>query len=74
MSRPARGATIWAALPRGLAHDISTHALDDLIRVDISTHAPLAGRDLATGAVIPPNKISTHAPLAGRDLRAFMQT
>ena len=32
LSRPARGATIWAALPRGLAHDISTHA-------------PLAGRD-----------------------------
>ena len=36
-------------------------------RFDISTHAPLAGRDYtvdeATGEVI----ISTHAPLAGRD-------
>ena len=37
----------------------------------ISTHAPLAGRDLSTYArYIAGIDISTHAPLAGRDWRA----
>ena len=37
-------------------------------RVDISTHAPLAGRDLGAGAPYGLEyNISTHAPLAGRD-------
>ena len=33
----------------------------------ISTHAPLAGRDLFATDIVPCNPISTHAPLAGRD-------
>ena len=34
----------------------------------ISTHAPLAGRDLPTDCcTIQQDQISTHAPLAGRD-------
>ena len=42
--------------------------------LDISTHAPLAGRDVedvATGEVI---QISTHAPLAGRDSKSVQIT
>ena len=39
----------------------------DLIRHGISTHAPLAGRDEACGALRVVASISTHAPLAGRD-------
>ena len=39
-----------------------------LIDVDISTHAPLAGRDIpGRRLAIIPIIISTHAPLAGRD-------
>ena len=38
----------------------------------ISTHAPLAGRDLTGGVLLFLLVIiSTHAPLAGRDLRAL---
>ena len=33
----------------------------------ISTHAPLAGRDLKVGCLWDGLDISTHAPLAGRD-------
>ena len=33
----------------------------------ISTHTPLAGRDLIAAAVMPTSEISTHTPLAGRD-------
>ena len=33
----------------------------------ISTHAPLAGRDLPVSALAASDMISTHAPLAGRD-------
>jgi hypothetical protein len=33
----------------------------------ISTHAPLAGRDILRREVAEYEKISTHAPLAGRD-------
>ena len=34
---------------------------------EISTHAPLAGRDLIVGRTVCDEQISTHAPLAGRD-------
>ena len=34
---------------------------------DISTHAPLAGRDAGKVVYHPQVRISTHAPLAGRD-------
>ena len=34
----------------------------------ISTHAPLAGRDVARSVCFDTESISTHAPLAGRDL------
>ena len=37
---------------------------------DISTHAPLAGRDLSVPAFASSDTISTHAPLAGRDRSA----
>ena len=43
------------------------HALDDLLRVNISTHAPLAGRDDKRKREQRKADISTHAPLAGRD-------
>ena len=55
-TRPLRGATT------GLVHRLSAF--------DISTHAPLAGRDywpVRHLAALP--QISTHAPLAGRDVR-----
>ena len=35
----------------------------------ISTHAPLAGRDIDNYCKNPYKLISTHAPLAGRDFR-----
>ena len=52
-TRPLRGATT------GLVHRLSAF--------DISTHAPLAGRDLYEFIDTERDKISTHAPLAGRD-------
>ena len=45
-------------------------ACKSCISRDFNPRAPCGARRLATGAVIPPNKISTHAPLAGRDLLA----
>ena len=56
---PLRGATV--AVPR-------LHAVDDLI----STHAPLAGRDVILARFSNGDVISTHAPLAGRDLCAAL--
>ena len=41
---------------------------DELIR--ISTHAPLAGRDVLIKEAHFTDNISTHAPLAGRDRMA----
>ena len=54
-SRPLRGATndVLAALPDGT----------------ISIHAPLAGRDAASGVDHLLTHISIHAPLAGRDMK-----
>ena len=40
----------------------------------ISTHAPLAGRDIHTNNQKHHGEISTHAPLAGRDGRARWYT
>ena len=37
----------------------------------ISTHTPLAGRDVVFNAVLQLRRISTHTPLAGRDLPAY---
>ena len=55
-TRPLRGAT-----------EQTVHFLN---QVDISTHAPLAGRDKEqTTEQAQPAQISTHAPLAGRDRR-----
>ena len=55
-TRPLRGATVFSCLSSSFSQ--------------ISTHAPLAGRD---GTAAPPEdeqkQISTHAPLAGRDHR-----
>ena len=56
LTRPSRGATVLKREP--------------FISVSISTHTPLAGRDLC-GHVYrsrSPISISTHTPLAGRDL------
>ena len=53
-TRPLRGATT------GLVHRLSAF--------DISTHAPLAGRDRRRFlSAFRSDRISTHAPLAGRD-------
>ena len=53
-TRPLRGATA------GLMHRLSAF--------DISTHAPLAGRDRRRFlSAFRSDRISTHAPLAGRD-------
>ena len=44
-------------------------------QTQISTHAPLAGRDSDTGREgIMEEKISTHAPLAGRDPARYLTT
>ena len=57
-TRPLRGATT------GLVHRLSAF--------DISTHAPLAGRDEVMPVLVAGDRfISTHAPLAGRDLRGL---
>ena len=40
----------------------------------ISTHAPLAGRDVNRFAWYNSRKISTHAPLAGRDSKSVQIT
>ena len=54
-TRPLRGATT------GLVHRLSAF--------DISTHAPLAGRDYRfTNVRREHDRISIHAPLAGRDM------
>ena len=43
--------------------------------MDISTHAPLAGRDQFTIELFPlTTSISTHAPLAGRDSKSVQIT
>ncbi len=39
--------------------------------MEISTHAPLAGRDRTGQNCITQYSISTHAPLAGRDFGVF---
>ncbi len=38
--------------------------------MQISTHTPLAGRDVGGGKRYGTERISTHTPLAGRDVRA----
>ena len=53
-TRPLRGATVR------LTNYSNYHK-------NISTHAPLAGRDSSTQLIQLPFEISTHAPLAGRD-------
>ena len=53
-TRPMRGATSF--LP------------DSLILIDISIHAPHAGRDAQNDTGDGENHISIHAPHAGRDL------
>ena len=52
-THPSRGATV--------------HIMNDIGEIDISIHAPLAGRDLEVPRKAPLVKISIHAPLAGRD-------
>ena len=52
-TRPLRGAT--------------SEFLTPIEGVPISTHAPLAGRDIKRTGIKTKEKISTHAPLAGRD-------
>ena len=55
LTRPLRGATV---------------RLQTLVLMrNISTHTPLAGRDLIRSGAGRGNTISTHTPLAGRDLR-----
>ena len=56
-TRPLRGATVATGIIPA--------------RFGISTHAPLAGRDLKGGGRSLLLRISTHAPLAGRDASAY---
>ena len=42
--------------------------------MEISTHAPLAGRDRTGQNCITQYSISTHAPLAGRDSKSVQIT
>ena len=58
-TRPLRGATLNAAAERW--------------GVEISIHAPLAGRDPRRRKKDTDNRISIHAPLAGRDLAAALE-
>ena len=60
-TRPLRGATTSAYL--------------SLRSTSISTHAPLAGRDMNSGGIgMAGSLISTHAPLAGRDSKSVQIT
>ena len=77
-TRPLRGATISRGNPRRYSRFQPTRPLrgatspeaSPLITPTISTHAPLAGRDLlALRLDMLAGTISTHAPLAGRDPR-----
>ena len=54
-TRPLRGATAYGLFTAAMA--------------EISTHAPLAGRDRRFRRAAVHRAISTHAPLAGRDNR-----
>ena len=79
-TRPLRGATTDAARPPvallyfnprapcGARHD-DEHRNDQYYQ--ISTHAPLAGRDSIALRISSIGSISTHAPLAGRDGRTL---
>ena len=60
-TRPLRGATARALLAADSRHIISTHA-------------PLAGRDLIAPSLGRRANISTHAPLAGRDSKSVQIT
>ena len=54
LTRPLRGATVFTAY--------------NLLGLNISTHTPLAGRDISEMTRQELAKISTHTPLAGRDV------
>ena len=41
------------------------------VKDKISTHTPLAGRDVSDNAKVYGDAISTHTPLAGRDYSIF---
>ena len=56
--------------PCGARHH---HRPARLLGGGISTHAPLAGRDLLKRGATFTIKISTHAPLAGRDYGEYEQ-
>ena len=62
-SRPRRGAFQPTRPLRGATSEFLT----PIEGVPISTHAPLAGRDIKRTGIKTKEKISTHAPLAGRD-------
>ena len=62
--RPRRGSIFQPTRPlRGATAAKQRRDDDD----DISTHAPLAGRDARDPVSLARGEISTHAPLAGRD-------
>ena len=52
-TRPLRGATVRLRIRRS--------------ELDVSIHAPLAGRDHVAADQADPRGVSIHAPLAGRD-------
>ena len=76
LTRPSRGATQGSQYIRLGLYDFYSHAprgarrgkacMKDRLS-QISTHTPLAGRDVLRPAKMQPAKISTHTPLAGRD-------
>ena len=77
-TRPLRGATASRPLPRRPRQYFNPRApcgarpggtSRPTGRRRISTHAPLAGRDLKIAGFVEALRISTHAPLAGRDGR-----
>ena len=81
-TRPLRGATAVNRCRRRAYQNFNPrapcgarHVLCPLlgVRLGISTHAPLAGRDLHRSMTQRPERISTHAPLAGRDVSASFE-
>ena len=75
-TRPLRGATGFCRIadhrniafqPTRPLRGATQRALHYGLRLEISTHAPLAGRDAARNIALAIIAISTHAPLAGRD-------
>ena len=63
---------LWKFLLTRLSQGVTKRGNNAEVRRDISTHTPLARRDLRPGLTSNKIPISTHTPLARRDLQLIM--